>query len=75
MPCNTPMFTTLATLRMLSKNWPKLNITRAIILQEPLPAPEALKVEYAAYLNGLAEAAGEFAALPWMPYGKVMYPG
>jgi translin len=34
-------------------------ITRAVILDEPLPSPEALEVEYAAYLNGLAEAAGE----------------
>ena len=34
-------------------------ITRAIILDEPLPSPESLGVEYAAYLNGLAEAAGE----------------
>jgi translin len=34
-------------------------ITRAIVRDEPLPAPEALSVEYAAYLNGLAEAAGE----------------
>lgn len=34
-------------------------ITRAIILEEPLPTPEMLKVDYAAYLNGLAEAAGE----------------
>lgn len=34
-------------------------ITRAIVRDEPLPTPEALTVEYAAYLNGLAEAAGE----------------
>ncbi len=34
-------------------------ITRAIILEESLPTPEMLEVEYAAYLNGLAEAAGE----------------
>jgi translin len=41
------------------KELAEAHITRAIILQEPLPAPEALQVEYAAYLNGLAEAAGE----------------
>lgn len=41
------------------KELTEAHITRAVILQEPLPAPEALKVEYAAYLNGLAEAAGE----------------
>jgi translin len=34
-------------------------LTRAIIQGEPLPTPEELEVEYAAYLNGLAEAAGE----------------
>jgi translin len=41
------------------KELAEAHITRAVILQEPLPAPEALQVEYAAYLNGLAEAAGE----------------
>jgi translin len=41
------------------KELAEAHITRAVILREPLPAPEALKVEYAAYLNGLAEAAGE----------------
>lgn len=35
------------------------HLTRAIILAESLPTPEMLQVEYAAYLNGLAEAAGE----------------
>ena len=35
------------------------HITRAIILEAEIPAPESLNVEYAAYLNGLAEAAGE----------------
>jgi translin len=34
-------------------------LTRAIILEETLPTPEMLNIEYAAYLNGLAEAAGE----------------
>lgn len=41
------------------KELAEAHITRAIIRQESLPAPETLKVEYAAYLNGLAEAAGE----------------
>lgn len=41
------------------KELAEAHITRAIILVEPLPTPEALNVEYAAYLNGLAEAAGE----------------
>jgi len=35
------------------------HIVRAIVIEEPIPTPEQLKVEYAAYLNGLAEAAGE----------------
>ncbi len=41
------------------KELAEAHITRAVILDKPLPDPEALKVEYAAYLNGLAEAAGE----------------
>jgi translin len=34
-------------------------LTRDIIMEQPIPTPEALDVEYPAYLNGLAEAAGE----------------
>jgi translin len=34
-------------------------LTRAVIQNEPLPSPAELEVEYPAYLNGLAEAAGE----------------
>ncbi len=34
-------------------------VTAAIIRRQPLPTPEALHVEHAAYLNGLAEAATE----------------
>jgi translin len=41
------------------KELAEAHITRAVILEESLPAPETLQVEYAAYLNGLAEAAGE----------------
>ena len=41
------------------KELAEAHITRAVILAEPLPTPESLQVEYAAYLNGLAEAAGE----------------
>lgn len=41
------------------KELAEAHITRAIILQEPLPSPDELQVEYAAYLKGLAEAAGE----------------
>ena len=41
------------------KELAEAHLTRAIILEEPLPSPESIRVEYAAYLNGLAEAAGE----------------
>lgn len=41
------------------KELAEAHITRAIILEEALPTPETLKVEDAAYLKGLAEAAGE----------------
>jgi translin len=41
------------------KELAEAHITRAIILQESLPTPEMLNVEDAAYLKGLAEAAGE----------------
>ena len=41
------------------KELAEAHITRAIILQKEIPAPDALGVENAAYLNGLAEAAGE----------------
>jgi translin len=55
------------------KELAEAHITRAVILQEPLPAPEALQVEYAAYLNGLAEAAGELRrfALDALRQGEV----
>lgn len=41
------------------KELAEAHITRAVILNEPVPGPDELGVEYAAYLNGLAEAAGE----------------
>lgn len=34
-------------------------ITLALVTLEPLPDPDALGIEYAAYLNGLGEAIGE----------------
>jgi translin len=34
-------------------------ITLAVITDQPLPGPEELNIEYAAYLNGLGEATGE----------------
>lgn len=41
------------------KEFAEANIVYALIGGEPLPEPEMLGVEYAAYLNGLGEAAGE----------------
>jgi len=41
------------------KEFAEANIVFALVGNEPLPAPEELGVEYAAYLNGLGEAAGE----------------
>jgi len=41
------------------KEFVEANATFALITDAPLPAPEELNVEYAAYLNGLAEAASE----------------
>lgn len=41
------------------KEFVEANITCALIENQPLPPPEDLKVEYATYLNGLAEAVGE----------------
>jgi translin len=41
------------------KEFAEANITAALVRNEKLPTPEDLRVEYATYLNGLAEAAGE----------------
>jgi translin len=41
------------------KEFAEANITYALITDQPLPDPDELGVEYAAYLNGLGEAAGE----------------
>lgn len=41
------------------KELAEAHITEAVILAKPVPSPESLQVEHAAYLNGLAEAAGE----------------
>jgi translin len=41
------------------KEFSEASITAALVAGEALPAPEALQVEYAAYLGGLGEAAGE----------------
>jgi translin len=41
------------------KEFAEANLVAAFVRHEPLPAPEELSVEYATYLQGLAEAAGE----------------
>jgi translin len=41
------------------KEYAEARITLAFVRGDPLPAPDALKVEAPAYLNGLAEAASE----------------
>lgn len=41
------------------KEYAEANITVALIRGQELPEPEQLGVEYASYLNGLGEAAGE----------------
>ena len=41
------------------KEFAEASLTKALVSDETLPTPEELGVEYAAYLNGLAEAAGE----------------
>ena len=41
------------------KEYAEANIVFPLITNAPLPSPEELEVEYATYLQGLAEAAGE----------------
>jgi translin len=41
------------------KEFVEASVTCALILNEPLPTPEDLKVEEPTYLNGLAEVVGE----------------
>jgi translin len=55
------------------KELAEAHLTRAIILEETLPTPDMLDIEYAAYLNGLAEAAGELRrfALDALRQGEV----
>jgi translin len=41
------------------KEYAEANIAYALVGDEPLPTPEELNLEYATYLQGLAESAGE----------------
>jgi translin len=42
-----------------AKEYVEASTTLAIIREQPLPEPDALGVEFPAYLNGMAEAVGE----------------
>ena len=42
------------------KEYAEANIVYALVIDEELPSPQELGLENAAYLNGLAEAVGEF---------------
>ncbi len=42
------------------KEYAEAAITYAVIGGEPLPTPDELEIDYAPWLNGLAEAGGEF---------------
>ena len=41
------------------KEFAEASITYAVINNEPLPTPASLNIDYATYLNGLAEVTGE----------------
>lgn len=41
------------------KEFVEANVTNALVNEKPLPSPEELRVEYATYMNGFAEATGE----------------
>ena len=55
------------------KELAEASITYALITDRPLPDPDELCVEYAAYLNGLGEAAGELRrhVLDLIRHGKL----
>ena len=55
------------------KEFAEASITYALITDRPLPDPDELGVEYAAYLNGLGEAAGELRrhALDLIRHGEL----
>lgn len=55
------------------KEYTEANVTYALITDQPLADPDDLGVEYAAYLNGLGEAAGELRrhVLDLIRHGRV----
>lgn len=42
-----------------SKEYAEARLTHALVFEHPLPSPEEVRVEAAAYLNGMGEAIGE----------------
>lgn len=42
-----------------AKEYAEANLTYAVVVEQPLPEPEALGVGYSAYLNALGETVGE----------------
>lgn len=55
------------------KEYAEARVTEAVVLGRPIPAPDELGVEDAAYLNGIAEAIGEGRRhiLDLLRHGKV----
>ncbi len=51
--------TSISFLRDSQKEFAEGSITLALVTGDPIPAPEELQVDFAAYLNGLGEAVGE----------------
>ena len=54
-----PEFRYTGFFRDAQKEFSEASITLALVSEDQIPAPDALGVEYAAYLNGLGEAVGE----------------
>ena len=48
-----------ASSRTRQKEFAEANLTLALVTDGPLPLPQTLSVDIAAFMNGLAEAVGE----------------
>jgi translin len=55
------------------KEYAEASITYALLADQPIPSPDELRIDYPAYLNGLAEAMGEMrrAVLDLMRRGEL----
>lgn len=55
------------------KEYAEASITYALLADQPIPSPDELRIDYPAYLNGLAEAMGEMrrAILDLMRRGEL----